>query len=325
MSTSQEKKTLLNANNGIILFYNTENFFDTVDNQKTDDDDFLPSGSKRWTQERYYKKNINISSVINSIGSKLPLIIGLAEIENKWIIKDLINSSLIRHGDYDFVHTDSPDERGIDVAFLYRKAYFSPTLTEVIKIILPDDDKTRDILYIKGNFKDSDEWHIFVNHWPSRDGNWQKTAYKRNHVAKRLRSKIDDLLNIKTNSKILIMGDFNDYPSDISIREILKAVNNNELGSDKFFNLSIDLEKKGLGSYCYKGKWGMLDQMMISIGLYNKYKGYSIKNNRMYVFQDNSLFFHHKKYGKQPNKTYGGKKYHGGFSDHLPVYLILEK
>lgn len=315
---------LSDAHETAIAFYNTENFFDTYDNPTKDDDSFLPSFFYDWNQKRYSRKVENISRVIKSMYFDYPILVGLAEIENKWILKDLINTSHLRDANYDYIHYESNDERGIDVCCMYRKEYIKVLKQEPISIFFEFDreDTTRDILYLKCLLKDKQIFHIFISHWPSRGEGQRETEPKRIVVAEKIRSRIDIILSEDKNAKVLVMGDFNDYPNDVSITKYLGASDSPE--SD-LYNLAMALEKSGKGSYNHRGDWGMLDQMVISKGLKNKSEGYGIKDNKMYVFRPDWLLFKHNKFGELPNKTYTGRKYIGGYSDHLPVYLILDK
>lgn len=316
-------KYLIDAHNSIIAFYNTENFFDSQDNPKRRDDDFLPSFFRGWTQQRYYRKVDNISKVIKNMYGECPILVGMAEIENKWILKDLINTTHLRDANYGFVHYESDDERGIDVCCIYRKDFIQILDEEPIKIHFDfdEEDKTRDILYLKCNLKGNEIFHIFISHWPSRGKGQKETEPKRIVVAEKIRSRIDRIMAADSKAKILVMGDFNDYPNDISVTQHLGA---NDEKKTKLYNMAMPLEKEGKGSYNHRGDWGMFDQMVISEGLRYSEKGYSVKDNAMYVFRPDWLLFKHRKFGNLPSKTYTGRKYIGGYSDHLPVYLILD-
>ncbi len=293
---------LMDAHGSIIAFYNTENFFDTKDNPTKNDDSFLPSFFKNWTQQRYYRKVNNISKVIKNMYGECPILVGMAEIENKWILKDLINTSHLRDANYDFIHYESNDERGIDVCCIYRKDFIQILEEEPIKIHF-------------------EIFHIFISHWPSRGEGQKATEPKRIVVAEKIRSRIDGIMQNDPKAKILVMGDFNDYPDDISVTDHLGA---NDKKQTKLYNMAIQLEKKGEGSYNHRGDWGMLDQMVISEGLRYRKSGYGVQDNRMYVFRPDWLLFKHHRFGYLPTKTYTGRRYVGGYSDHLPVYLIIE-
>ncbi len=169
MGKRLSSKYLVDAHNSVIAFYNTENFFDSKDNPNKNDNDFLPSFFKGWTQQRYYRKVDNISKVIKNIYGECPILVGMAEIENKWILKDLINTTHLRDANYDFVHYDSDDERGIDVCCIYRKDFIQILEEEPIKIRFDFDieDATRDILYLKCNLKGDEIFHFFISFFTS--------------------------------------------------------------------------------------------------------------------------------------------------------------
>lgn len=314
---------LNDAQGSAIAFYNTENFFDTFDNPTKNDDSFLPSFFRGWTHKRYARKVNNISKVIKNLHSDFPILVGLAEIENKWILKDLINTPFLQEANYSIIHYDSDDERGIDVCCLYRSEFVQILEQEPIKIKFDfdKDDTTRDILYLKAQLQAEQIIHVFISHWPSRGKGQKETEPKRIEVAKVLRSRIDEILKKDKQAKVLVMGDFNDYPYDISVTEYLRASDSKEA---ELYNMAAVLERNGKGSYNHRGDWGMLDQMIVSRGLRDKGNGYHIKDNKMYVFKPEWLLFKHWKFGYLPIKTYTGRKYIGGYSDHLPVYLILE-
>lgn len=314
---------LSDAKGSAIAFYNTENFFDTHDNPTKNDDSFLPTFFRGWTHKRYERKVNNISKVIENLHDDYPILVGLAEIENKWILKDLVNTSFLRDANYSIIHYDSEDERGIDVCCIYRKEYLQILEQEPIKIHFDfdEDDTTRDILYVKALLQDDQIIHFFISHWPSRGKGQKETEPKRITVAKIIRKKIDKILQENPTAKILVMGDFNDYPYDISVTQYLRASDNKDA---ELYNMAAVLERNGKGSYNHRGDWGMLDQMIVSKGLRQTNNGYHIKDNKMYVFNPDWLLFKHRKFGYLPIKTYTGRKYIGGYSDHLPVYLILD-
>lgn len=323
MGEQLDSKYLIDAHNSVIAFYNTENFFDTHDNPNKNDDSFLPSFFKGWTQQRYYRKVDNISKVIKNMYGECPILVGLAEIENKWVLKDLINTTHLREANYDFVHYDSADERGIDVCCIYRKDFITILEKKPIEIYFDFDpeDTTRDVLYLKCSLKNNDIFHIFISHWPSRGEGQEKTEPKRIVVANTIRAHIEHIMTEDTNAKIVVMGDFNDCPDNVSVKEYLKASGGDDTD---LYNMATTLEHDGKGSYNHRGDWGMFDQMVISKGLRYRTKGYGVKENKMHIFKPEWLLFRHRKFGYLPSKTYTGRKYIGGYSDHLPVYLILD-
>jgi hypothetical protein len=309
------------------MFYNVENLFDTQNDLEKDDDDFLPEGSRHWTESRFFQKINHISQVILAAGEEdFPSVIGLCEIENQNTLESLLFHTQLGKLGYQIIHKESPDSRGIDVAFLYRKTKFIPLLYEIIpvKSHIDKDFRTRDILYVKGMIGE-DTLHFFVNHWPSKYGGIGATKPLRTLAASTLRMKTDSLLNLNKLSKIIIMGDFNDSPSDVSIRGVLGVKSPDEIISpNNLYNLALPLAQKGKGTNKYRGKWFMIDQIMVSGNLLN---GKKLKTSPelFQIFSPDFLLENDEtNLGKMPNRTYSGFKYHGGFSDHLPVLVDLK-
>jgi len=302
----------------IVAFYNLENFFDTLDDPAKDDNDFLPGSFKDWSEQRYLEKLENITRSISSIEQgRVPAILGVAEIENKTVLTDLIYQPVFKRA-YDFIHYDSPDRRGIDVALLYDRNIFTVLSHEKIKVVLDSDENfnTRDILYVKGALEEDDIVHFFVNHWPSRREGTRKTMPRRIAAARCLSHKALNILLSDPMAKIVIMGDFNDLPVSKSISSYLK---------EKFYNLADIPYSKKLGTTFAKGRWLMFDQILISKGMM-KARGYQIRSPRLTIhFDKKLLFYDNKRAIYRPNRSYSGKKYHGGFSDHLPVYVSMDR
>lgn len=311
-----------------IMFYNVENLFDTKNDFLTEDDAFTPGGEKEWTQERYRKKLKDISNVIASLSlKKTPLLVGLSEVENIEVVEDLIQEPVLtNNSNYAIVHEESPDTRGIDVALVYDQNRFRYISHESIRIDFPWDEriKTRDILYVQGALASDELLHVFVNHWSSRRKGKKATEKKRLYIAEQLRKKVEDVLKQDANAKILVMGDFNDHPNDKSIQHVLKARKYQGIKDDELFNLMAYLNNEGKGTYVHNNKWGLLDQLMISKTLLNATEGVKIKHNKGYILKKDWMLYEKRDGSKQPNKTYGGDNYYGGYSDHLPVYLILK-
>jgi predicted extracellular nuclease len=313
-----------------IMFYNTENFFDVKHDSLKNDQEFMPEGAKRWTYYKLQDKIFNIAKVITAVGQwESPEIVGLCEIENQYVLEQLVNYSPIKSDNYHIIHKESPDRRGIDVALLYRQEKFKPIFFNFIEIKMPKpftSTKTRDLLYVKGIAENKDTIHVFVNHWPSRWGGQQKSEPKRIFVASVLKKQTDSILNVNPKSRIIIMGDFNDGPDNISLKDILNA--KRELGNiitdTTLINLTAILHNKtGQGTHKYHGEWAVLDQFIVSGYLLNNKSTFS-KLEDVHIFNNKMLLEKDEKYtGQQPNRTYIGYKYHRGFSDHLPIYLDL--
>jgi predicted extracellular nuclease len=220
------------------------------------------------------------------------------------------------------VHHDSPDERGIDVALLYKSSVFRQIADQPIPVHLESDSLpvyTRDILYVAlVDNRYNDTFHIFVNHWPSRIGGKEKSEPKRMKASSELKSAIENMWSYIPTAHIIIMGDFNDNPTDSSILSLLKT--KHPFGTQSLLNLSLDQHQRGLGSYNYRGNWDMLDQIIISSSILTISH---VKTVDFQIFNRNFLMFDHPQFGKSPNRTYGGPNYYGGYSDHLPVSLFI--
>lgn len=306
------------------IFYNVENLFDTINDPNTNDDEFTPGGTKKWGDKRYKDKLNKLSEVLTTTSKKNPLFIGVAEVENRFVILDLIQTGKLSDTKYRIAHFDSPDQRGIDVALAFdlERYYLLHSEAFPVKLKGNEDFKTRDILYVKGLLKDSVELHVFVNHWSSRRGGQSESEYKRLQAAQILKSKCDSLLAIDPHTNILIMGDFNDYPTNKSISEILAAKSIEKAETNDFINLLAPQHAEGKGTHNYRGEWGALDQIIISPGLKEGYN-LGVKNNEAHVLYKDFLLYEHPSGDKTPSKTYGGPNYYGGYSDHLAVYTFL--
>ena len=293
------------------MFYNVENLFDTIDDTSKNDNEFLPNSEKKWNTEKYYHKLSQLEKVFASINNNnIPNIIGLCEVENKLVIEDLLKQPFFKKNTFQIIHKESPDNRGIDCAILFDKK-FKLIKYDFIEIKIPEASRpTRDIVYVELQIN-NEILHLFVNHWPSRWGGTQKTEHKRIYTANILKQYIEK--NIKKNEKILLMGDFNDYPSNKSMTENLEKTKKVQLT-----NLMSFLESKGKGSYNYKGEWGFLDHIIISSNMIKGKKGMKIIEYG--VFQEDWMLYQ----GKKPNRTYGGSNWYGGFSDHLPIYCKIK-
>lgn len=305
-----------------VAFYNVENLFDTYDNPKTLDNDFLPNSERAWSKKRYDKKVFKIGTTISNIGfintHKSPVLIGLAEVENLKVLHDLVASKHLKNKDYGIVHYDSPDERGIDVALLYQKKYFEVVHKEQIPLLVDsqigDRDFTRDILLVSG-FLNGEKIHVLINHWPSRRDGAELTAYKRVAAAEKNR---EIIARIKAEegeqAKFIIMGDFNDDPSSKSILKLQ--------GND-LYNPMRKLLTKRSGTTSYRGEWNLFDQIVFS-NQFHKFEAKTHSFAYSKIFSKDFLKVYRGRYKGAPFRTYVGKKYQGGYSDHFPVYIVLK-
>jgi len=309
-----------------VAFYNVENLFDTQDDRKKKDDDFTPNGRNKWTKDRYRTKLDHLTEVLVAMKEKgeLPAMIGVAEIENEAVLEDLADRLAGQGASYGIAHKDSKDMRGIDTGLLYRKDFFENTSEDAIRIDFTQRGFTsRDILHFSGRLFNGEQVHAFVNHWPSRREGWQKTEQRRVDAASTLKREVDDILRDDQSANIIILGDFNDYPDNKSIEQTLGAKKRADK-KNRLSNLAYPFEKRGLGTYNYKGDWGMLDQAIVSGALLDG-KGLDVADEGLEIFERDFMMYYDRKHKEhKPNKTYGGPKYYGGYSDHLPILLHLE-
>jgi len=347
-----------------IFWWNVENMYDYHDDSLTMDDDFTPGGLMHWTYAKFRMKLNHIAKVILASGEqkisggndntmsgsgfemknidgrwKPPGIIGLCEVENRYVLNKLVFDSPLASVKYRIIHRDSPDPRGIDVAFLYREQVFKPVYTEWIPVRFPFDsiNRTRDILYVKGILAGVDTVHFFLNHWPSRRGGEVESAPKRKVVAEILRAKVDSIFQhgqfanggwqLANDSVpyIFIMGDFNDEPEDASIVRILGArpvVDTSHM--DGLINLMYP--KWGMaGSHKYQGHWSFLDQVIVSGSFLRRSGNFTIDPQSVVIFSPDFLVEPDGRYlGMKPRRTLAGPRYLGGFSDHLPVITDIK-
>jgi len=329
-ASNDNKTNSPKINKYIIAFYNVENLFDIIDDPKTKDDEFTPFGYKKWTKKRYKKKLTDLSWVLSNLDNDLPALIGLCEVENKKVVEDLASTKNLQKGKYKVIHEESIDTRGIDVALMYRSdlfEYISHKEIPVIVITKEEKFRQREILYVKGKFKgNNDIFHIFVNHWKSRRGGIEETEFKRLASAKELKKQTDKILSENKNANIIIMGDFNDEPENRSLNKILFATNNTKTPKhNELYNLLYNKSIKGKGTNSRNYKWFMLDNLIVSQSLIDG-KDFYVENNEGNIFKNSKILYYNAKANfPVPNKTYGGKNYYGGYSDHLPVYFILKK
>ncbi len=322
-SCSEDEKK--NQETLTIAFYNVENLFDTVDEPGKNDEEFTPNGDKKWNTERYQKKLEDISKALSSINNmNLPEIIGLCEVENRKVVLDLTHAGKLTNGNYNIIHHESPDVRGIDCALIYQPDVFNVETHFPISIRFKNDPsyKTRDILYVKGKVFNGEEFHIFVNHWPSRIGGNEETEPERVTVATILRNKIDSIAEVNADAKIIIMGDMNDEPSNKSLAEVLSAGEPEKSGG-RLFNLMYPDDLLNKGSYNYQGSWNMLDNLIISGNLMDA-EGFQCCDKKGFVFHQEWMEYKNNEGEISPNRTFGGNNYYGGVSDHFPVYFKLE-
>lgn len=309
-----------------VAFYNLENLFDTIDSPDTDDREFLPDGTNQWNSQKYAIKLKNMAEVIGQIGDEFmtggPTIIGLAEVENRKVLEDLTKTPPLKGRGYGIVHFDSPDPRGIDVALLYKFKDFKVLEAHAVPLHMSDNPpfRTRDQLVVSGVLN-GDTLHIIVNHWPSRRSGPEYRAA----AASLTRKLADSIMAIHTRAKIIIMGDLNDDPTDPSLTQYLKAKGSKkELQPGDLFNPMVELFKKGVGSLAYRDAWNLFDQIIVSEPLVNnKNQGYYLYATR--IFNKPFILNKEGQYVGYPFRTFAGGAWVGGYSDHLPSFIILRK
>jgi len=309
------------------MFYNTENLFDCENDSLTNDDEFTPKGDRRWNNGRLHSKLERLAKVIIAAGKwNPPIFVGLCEIENLQVLKSLTKIAPLDKYIYKIIHKDSPDERGIDVALLYRPELFVPFDYNAIPVIDPTDEsfKTRDILQVSGVLNGCDTLHLFVNHWPSRYGGIMETIRFRKLAAETLFKGIADLKSKFSNANIVCMGDFNDTPKDESLRDVLHAQEfDNPKFPDEMVNLSFSWLSNPIQTIKSQYTWDVFDQWIVSDNLLRKNTCFKFITSE--VFTADFLLEKDSRYGGvKPKRTYVGFKYQEGFSDHLPILLRFQ-
>lgn len=308
----------------LVMFWNVENYFDTYDNPSTTDEEFTPTGDNRWGRARFEKKRDDIAKTILLAADQygdLPALIGLAEVENGFVLQELLEETPLARTQYKYIHKDSPDSRGIDVALLYREELFTPVETKYIGFSFP----TRDVLYTKGVVNGLDTLHIMVNHWPSKRGNETSSGRKREYVSLKVSHVVDSILLRNPAANIVLMGDFNDTPVSSPLKNLGQLTNLAKWADG------------AEGTYKYRESWSMIDQFLVSENLIKEESSIKEKNEafrpqwiythrNMEIFAPEALFAEDATYmGVKPKRTYSGPRYLGGISDHLPVVFKLYK
>lgn len=299
----------------VVAFYNCENLYDTTDQLFVNDEEFLPNSAKAYSSVRYAQKINHLSKVIfglGTLGNKEGIaLLGLAEIENQFVIEKLIQSAAIKKYNYQYIHFNSKDPRGIDVALIYQPRFFTPYQYKTFSLKDASHFQqyaTRDILMVKGLL--GVQWvYILVNHWPSRRGGSSLARKNRQWAAITCKRIMDSVNLLDKNAQWIVMGDFNDNPTNKSIQI---------LGLDNPF---LQLYKQGQGSLAYRDSWSLFDQILINKqwkstkSLLTPYKSIIYKNIDLVETKG--------KYAGYPKRTWNGDVFRGGYSDHFPVALIF--
>ena len=312
-----------------MAFYNLENLFDYERDERIFDEDFTPEGAYRWTPEKYYMKLDNLAFVISQLGLEHcpmgPAAIGVAEIENRRVLEDLVQRKELAQRGYGIVHYDSPDRRGIDVALLYLPSLFSVTSSRIYSFRMSSMPEyvTRDQLLVSGILA-GEPVHIIVCHWPSRSGR-RRSAALREHAASISKHIVDSLYRADPDAKIVMMGDLNDDPDDRSCRMILGArKTQDKVEKGGLFNAMWGLHDKGIGTLSYRGRWNLFDQMIVSEPLLGEDYA-SLRFWRSEIFNRDFLIQKEGRYKGYPLRTFSDNTFANGYSDHFPVLIYLLK
>jgi len=316
-------------NVAIIGFYNVENLYDTEQDTTIFDTDFLPNGPYQWTMERYLEKLKNLAEVISAMEKSkgCPVVLGVAEVENEKVLLDLVSQEKLLPYKYKVAHHDSPDLRGVDVAFIYQSDRFQMLSLQDFELIVPENPqfRTRDQLLMTGVLDQTDTLYLIANHWPSKRGGEARSMPLRMAAAKLTRSIVDTILAVNPQAKVIIMGDFNDNPTAKSFTVGLGAKGKiADVGINDIFNPMWKMYKDGIGSYAYRDSWEMIDQIMVTYHLLHS-KPNSYKFVSAHVFQAGFMITKAGSFTGYPLRTYAGGSYQGGYSDHFPVYIILQR
>ncbi len=305
--------------------WNLENLFDTKDDPKTNDEEFLPDGSKHWTEKRLDKKISHLAMVLQYMNeNKGPDLLGVEEVEHKNLLERIIKNTSGKK--YKIAYAESPDHRGIDVGLIYNSDIFKLSDVEPIKVVLPNHRETRYILHVTLNFNNQ-PIHVFVNHWPSRREGLKKSEPNRIAAATTLLKEIEKLYKNDSQVKIFVIGDFNDLPANISISKVLRSgiakCNSKVQNGLLMVNLAYPLFKKGKGSYKYRDHWNMLDQILVSKSIFER-NNFNYVCGSFEIIKPPFMISHSRRWEGTPFPTYGGRTYLGGFSDHFPVGALFE-
>ncbi len=327
----------------ILGFYNVENLFDTYHDEGKNDYEFLPDGKNKWTEPKYEKKLHNIATVIKAMADEnkaFHTVLGLSEVENRHVLEDLVNQPEIESANYQIVHYDGPDRRGVDVALLYRTDQFTVEESQSIPFDFLSRDiefsmnkeeqdyfRTRDLLMVRGKL-DGEMFAFFVAHLPSRIGG--KGQDLRSRGAEIIYEHSMELMKKYPGIKIMVMGDMNDNPTDESMVKYMHGKEfTSEVGKTDFFSPFISMLKAGYGSLAYRGSWNIYDIILVNESLVNANKGQlrivPIVKKQYYgrVFNQPFMVQQEGQYKGTPFRTFSNGTFIGGYSDHYPTYIVV--
>ena len=310
-----------------VMFYNVENLFDTINDASAADEDMLPRADRAWTEASYQQKLSDVARVISDLSAdgEFPAIVALAEVENRRVLDDLVAQKEIASANYSVCHYDSPDERGIDVALLYRSDLFEFKGCKTVRtnVEYAPNLQTRDYLLVWGDMGGSDVVFCVV-HFPSRIGGVKQTEHLRIGCAKQVREIVDSAMRANPDRRVVVLGDMNDNPNNRSIRKVLGAKRaGRRVESGRLYNLTAS--GRG-GSSVYDGRWNRYDNIIVSANLLLQGEGLHVvmpkRSGRVRYAQRFEYLLDDRKY---PKPTYRGSEYQGGVSEHLPIYMMLER
>ena len=331
--------------NYVIGFYNLENLFDTYNDPAKNDEEFLPEGKNKWTEAKYAKKLHNMASVIRTMADangRFHTILGVSEIENRLVLEDLVSQPEIAEANYQIVHYDGPDRRGVDVALLYKPEQFTYIDSESIPFTFEgsaieftmnrDQQKkfrTRDILMVHGTI-DGEHFAFYVAHLPSRIGG--KGSDLRSRGGEIIYNHALGMMEKYPGIKIAVMGDMNDNPTDDSMAVYLHGKENpQEVGKTDFYSPFLSMYKQGFGSLAYQGEWSIYDLILINENLLNapegglKIRTADKKGHYGVVFRRPFMVTQKGQYKGYPFRTFSNGSFIGGYSDHFPTYIVVSK
>jgi hypothetical protein len=313
-----------------IGFWNVENLYDTLNDQWKNDEEFTPAGTNAWNGKRYWTKIDHLAEVISQMATDINpdglSILGLCEIENKSVVQDLINSPKLKKRNYQLIHIEGPDARGVDPSFIYNPSYFKvkKALSYHVTLVTDSSHKTRDILVISGSFL-GEPLSVLVNHWPSRRGGEMLSRVNRNAAAKVARHVADSITLSDPKTKIIIMGDLNDDPINECVKKFIRTYGDiYSAKDDEYFNPMEKPYQDGIGSLAWQDSWNLFDQIILNAAWipkkYETWQYYAVRIfNKPFLKSD---FGNFKGY---PFRTYSGGSYTAGYSDHFAVYITIAK
>ncbi len=310
-------------------FYNLENYYDTINDPKVNDDEFTPDGANAYSGKVFIKKVDNLATGISQMGMDKTInglsILGVAEIENADVLKVLCNHPKLKARNWKVVHFQGPDERGVDCGLLYNPALFKVIAATSLTVPVDSGDRpTRDVLYVVGNM-DGETVHVFVNHWPSRRGGESATREKRKTAAGVSKHVIDSLMKLDPFTKVIDMGDLNDDPINASITEVLATKwKIEDVKKGGLYNPWTSFYKKGIGTTAYQDTWGIFDQIIISYGFLSKTAG-RLQYKESEIFNKNFMVEKFGQYKGYPKRSYSNGVWNDGYSDHYPTIVYFTK